>query len=218
VSEDLGWFCARLHFHLDAYPVLSDSQVESLYRHYELLVRWNRKMNLTSIRSPEEIVVRHYCESLFFAAQVPEPWGAASFADIGSGAGFPGVPMAVLRPDWKISLVESHQRKAVFLRESTRCLGNVSVLGSRAEELTTGFDVIVSRAVETEAVLSLLPRVASRVGLLIGAADYEGQRDRVDLVWESVVPVPWGERRLAVFGSGSTWNFNEIVPRGTFNT
>jgi 16S rRNA (guanine527-N7)-methyltransferase len=201
VSEDLAWFSARLHFHLDAYLVLSDSQVESLYRHYELLVRWNRKMNLTSIRSAAEIVVRHYCESLFFAAQVPEPWGAASFADIGSGAGFPGVPMAVLRPDWKIALVESHQRKAVFLRESTRCLGNVSVLGSRAEELTTGFDVMVSRAVETEAILSLLPRVASRVGLLIGAADYEGQRDRVDLVWEAVVPVPWADRRLAVFGS-----------------
>jgi rRNA small subunit methyltransferase G len=204
VAEDLAWFGGRLHYHLDSYLGLSDSQAESLYRHYELLVRWNRKMNLTSIRSPEEIVVRHYCESLFFASHVPESWGASSFADIGSGAGFPGVPMAVLRPDWRIALVESHQRKAVFLHESTRSLANVSVLGARAEELTGSFDVIVSRAVETGGILGLVPGVARRVGLLIGGADYEGLRGRVDLVWASVVRVPWGDRRLAVFGSCST--------------
>jgi 16S rRNA (guanine527-N7)-methyltransferase len=204
VAEDLAWFRARLRHHLDAYLVLSDSQVESLYRHYELLVRWNRKMNLTAIRSPEEIVVRHYCESLFFAAKVPGSWGAASFADIGSGAGFPGVPMAVQRPDWKISLVESHQRKAVFLRESTRCLGNVSVLGSRAGELTSSFDAIISRAVEAEEVLALLPSLARRMGLLIGAEDYERFRDRIGWIWDLVAAIPWGDRRLIVFGSCST--------------
>jgi 16S rRNA (guanine527-N7)-methyltransferase len=201
VAEDLAWFGGRLHYHLDSYLGLRDSQAESLYRHYELLVRWNRKMNLTSIRSPEEIVVRHYCESLYFASHVPESWGASSFADIGSGAGFPGVPMAVLRPDWRIALVESHQRKAVFLRESTRPLGNVSVLGWRSEVLTGPFDVIVSRAVEAGEVLSMIPQVACRVGLLVGIGDHEGQRDRAGVVWEAVVPLPWGDRRLAVFGS-----------------
>lgn len=155
-------------------------------------------MNLTSIRSPDEIVVRHYCESLFFAASVPEGWD--DFADIGSGAGFPGVPMAVFRPDWQMTLVESHQRKAVFLRESSRSLANVSVVARRAEDLDVSFGAIVSRAVDPEAILSILPRLGKRVGLLIGASDYEIVRGGSGLTWESIMPVPWGDRRLCVFG------------------
>ncbi len=198
MAEDLAWFNSRLHHHLDAYLLLSDAQVETLYRHYQSLGRWNRKMNLTSIRSPEEIVVRHYCESLFFAVHVPPGWN--DFADIGSGAGFPGVPMAVLRPGWKVTLVESHQRKAVFLRESTRNLANVSVTAQRAEKLEREFGVMVSRAVDPVKVLSLVPQVANRVGLLMSAPDYEGVRNMLGWAWESVVGVPGGERRLAVYG------------------
>jgi 16S rRNA (guanine527-N7)-methyltransferase len=184
---------------MDAYVSVTDAQVESLFRHYELLMRWNRKMNLTSIRSPEEIVVRHYCESLFFAANVPEGW--SDFADIGSGAGFPGVPMAVFRPDWKVTLVESQQRKAVFLRESTRSLANVSVFAERAENLARPFGAIVSRAVDPEAILSLVPRVANHVGLLLGASDVEGLRAKTEVNWLSVTRLPWGDHRLCVFGS-----------------
>jgi 16S rRNA (guanine527-N7)-methyltransferase len=197
VAEDVEWFSSRLHRHLDAHVLLSDAHVEALYRHYELLVRWNRKMNLTSIRAPEEIVVRHYCESLFFAAHVPAGWN--DFADLGSGAGFPGVPMAVLRSDWNITLIESHQRKAVFLRESTRGLSNVSVLARRAEDLNRRFGSVVSRAVDSQAVLALVPRVAPRVGLLMGDADYQIIRSGARFRWEAV-GVPWGERRLAAYG------------------
>src|SRR5260370_14286576 len=161
------------------------------------MVRLNQKMNLTTIRCPEEIVVRPYCESLFFAAHVPAGWN--DFADIGSGAGFPGVPMSVLRPDWSVVLVESHQRKAVFLRESTRGLSNVSVLAKRAEDLGRRFGAVVSRAVDSEPVLALVPRLSIQVGLLIGAADDARVRVRADLDWKSVVPVPWGERRLGGF-------------------
>jgi len=199
VPEDLAWFTARLHHHLDAYVSVTGAQVESLFRHYELLVRWNRRMNLTSIRSPEEMVVRHYCESLFFAANVPEGW--SDFADIGSGAGFPGVPMAVLRPDWKVTLVESHQRKAVFLRESTRSLPNVSVVAERAERLGGKFGAIVSRAVDPEGILALVPRFGNHVGLLLGSSDFEKLRVKTDLNWLSVTPLPWGDSRLCVFGS-----------------
>jgi 16S rRNA (guanine527-N7)-methyltransferase len=202
VAEDLDWFSARLHHHLDAHVSVTDVQVQLLFSHYELLVRWNRKMNLTSIRSPEEIVVRHYCESLFFAAHVPLGWG--DFADIGSGAGFPGVPMAIFRPDWKVTLVDSHQRKAVFLRECTRSLTNVKVDARRAEALDRSFGAVVSRAVDPEMILSLVPRLGSRVGLLIGSPDFD--RLRPSMIWESVRPVPWGDRLLCVFG---------CVPRGT---
>jgi 16S rRNA (guanine527-N7)-methyltransferase len=203
VPEDLPWFSSRLHHHLDTYLSVTDAQVESLFRHYELLVRWNRKMNLTSIRSPEEIVVRHYCESLFFAANVPQGWD--DFADIGSGAGFPGVPMAVLRPEWKVRLIESHQRKAVFLRESTRSLTNVFVVPQRVEELDRSFGAIVSRGVDPAAILALVPRLGLRVGLLIGWPDFE--RLSPCAAWESVRPLPWGDRRLCVYGSS--------IPRGT---
>jgi 16S rRNA (guanine527-N7)-methyltransferase len=197
VAEDLDWFSTRLHHHLDAYVSVTHAQVQSLFSHYELLVRWNRKMNLTSIRSPEEIVVRHYCESLFFAAHVPKGW--RDFADIGSGAGFPGVPMAVTRPDWKVTLVDSHQRKAVFLRECTRSLTNVSVLAERLEDLDRSFGAIVSRAVDPATILSL-PQLGKRFGLLVGAASYEMLRGETGLIWDSVVRVPWGDHRLCVFG------------------
>ena len=206
MAEDLVWFSTRLHHHLDPYLSLTETHVQSLFSHYELLVRWNRKMNLTSIRSPEEIVVRHYCESLFFAANVPEGW--SDFADIGSGAGFPGVPMAVLRPDWQVMLVESHQRKAVFLRESTRLLGNVSVVAERAEALNRLFGAIVSRAVDPEEILSLVARLGNRVGLLVGSADFESLHGRTVVAWESVTAVPWGDRRVCAFGGTP-------VPRGT---
>jgi len=199
VAEDLGWFGFRLHHHLDAYLSLTDPQVALLFRHYELLVRWNRKMNLTSIRSPEEIVLRHYCESLFFAANIPAGW--SNFADIGSGAGFPGVPMAVFRPAWNVTLIESHQRKTVFLREVTRELGNVSVVAGRAEDLDMSFGAIVSRAVDPEAILSLVPQLGNRVGVLIGSADFEVVRNKAGINWESVIRIPWGDQQLCVFGS-----------------
>jgi 16S rRNA (guanine527-N7)-methyltransferase len=190
---------------LKPYVALNEGQLGSLYEHYQLLLRWNSKINLTSIRKPADIVVRHYCESLFFAANIPDAPGSTSFADIGSGAGFPGVPMAILRPDWRITLVESHQRKAVFLRESSRGLTNVVVAAKRAEELDLKFDWLVSRAVTPNDVLNLAPKMGERVGLLVGAGDFEVLRENRGFVWSPPVSVPWGEKRLCLFGR-STWN------------
>src|SRR5687768_10049621 len=97
---------------------LSGPQVDQLAAHYELLLRWNQKLNLTSVKNEETMVRRHYCESVFVAVHLPsEP---ISVVDVGSGAGFPGFPIAVVRPDCAVTLVESHQRKAVFLRECSR--------------------------------------------------------------------------------------------------
>jgi len=155
-------------------------------------------MNLTTVKSGPEMVLRHYCESLFFGAHLPGD--AASIADIGSGAGFPGVPIAILKPACQVTLVESNQRKAVFLREATRELPNVSVLAQRAEEVSKRFEWAVSRAVDPEAVVALVPRLAPKIGLMVGEDDLLAIRRHSDIAWSEPVRLPWGDRRVCVFG------------------
>lgn len=203
MAEELAWFEAQLHRRLQPYLSLTDEQLGPLYRHYRMLMRWNSKINLTSIRNPEEVVERHYCESLFFAAQVPDGWDGMTVSDIGSGAGFPGVPMAVLRPTWRVTLVESHQRKSVFLRESTRAIPNIAVVAGRAEQLGQAFDLLVSRAVAPADVLQLVPRVAGCTGLLLGIDDLAAVQTDTRLTWSSPIIVPWGGRRVCAFGTVS---------------
>src|SRR5207302_3813646 len=103
-----------------------------------MMRRWNQVINLTRIEAVREIVDRHYAESLFLGAHLPP--GPLSIADVGSGAGFPGFPIAVLRPGCRVSLIESHKRKAVFLKEASRSIRNVKVLAQRAEEVSEAFD------------------------------------------------------------------------------
>ena len=93
---------------------LSDDQICSPLPALSALERWNKKMNLTSVQPGKETVLRHYCESLFFGSHLASE-SIDSIADIGSGAGFPGVPIAILKPECNVTLVESNQRKAVFL-------------------------------------------------------------------------------------------------------
>ncbi len=141
-------------------------------------------MNLTTVTDPVEAATRHYGESLFLAQRLT----AGSVADVGSGAGFPGVPAAILRGDCRFDLVESNQRKAVFLREAARNLPGVRVLGQRAENISGGYDWVVSRAVAVPEVLAL--RLGGRFGLLIGADDASG------LSGFEITPLPWGDRRV----------------------
>ena len=201
------WFADLLLRQLQGIVELSPLQLQQLHSHYELLVKWNEKINLTSVRSPEEIVVRHYCESLFFGAQLPDAPTGTRIVDVGSGAGFPGVPMAILRPDWRVTLVESHQRKAVFLRECSRELGNIAVVPKRAETMLGSFDCVVSRAVRAEDVLRAVHRLGRRIGLLVGQDDWENLKLWPDVAWRDPVPVLWTEKQLCAFGTH--------VPRGT---
>jgi 16S rRNA (guanine527-N7)-methyltransferase len=170
---------------------LSPGQVEALESHYRLLLRWNRTLNLTSIRKIEEAVERHYCESLFLGTHLPQ--GRLRIADIGSGSGFPGFPIAVLRPDCSVTLIESHQRKAVFLREASRSLPNVRVLARRAEDVDEQFDWAISRAVSYEDLASFLKNLAPNVDLLTGG---EAPVDGIGFVWQPPIPVPWGGQRF----------------------
>jgi 16S rRNA (guanine(527)-N(7))-methyltransferase RsmG len=185
-------------------PRLSERQLGQLYDHYELLIRWNQRMNLTTVKPGTETVVRHYCESLFFASGFPRGSDRISVLDLGSGAGFPGIPMAILRPDWHVTLVESSQRKAVFLRESTRDLKNVSVRAERMEHTQAHGDWVVSRAVNPKEVLSTVPRLGPNVGLMIGEDDFSIIRDDSRVAWAEPLRLPWGDRRLCVYGVCST--------------
>lgn len=192
------WFADLLQRELAAWVTLSPEQVSRLYEHYGLLERWNRRMNLTSVEPGRELVVRHYCESLFFAAQLENH--SSSVVDIGSGAGFPGVPIAILKPDSRVSLVESNQRKAVFLREATRHMANVSVVAQRAETVSHSFDWLVSRAVNPKDVVGLVPRLASRIGLMLGESDFLEIRNAKHIAWSEPIQLPWGDRRICVLG------------------
>lgn len=115
-----------------------------------LLVRWNRTYNLTAVRDPRDMVTRHLLDSLALA---PHLDGVATLADLGTGAGLPGIPLAIARPALQVALVESNGKKARFLRHAVRTLGldNASVHECRAEalDLPGRFDAITARALAT---------------------------------------------------------------------
>ena len=169
------------------YGSLTVKQIDQLEAHYNLLVLWNNRLNLTRIESLEDAVRLHYCESLFLGTRLPA--GPLRIVDVGSGAGFPGIPIAVLRPDCIVTLVESHQRKAVFLREAIRTLKNVAVVTDRAENLEPEYDWLVSRAVSPLAVIKL--QLANNLALLVGSEAIPG--------FESREPIPWGAGRFLAF-------------------
>src|SRR5438270_8397189 len=100
---------------------LADSELSSIRTYIDLLLKWNSKLNLTAIRDPEEIVTRHFGESLFAARQFfPACDSHDSVIDVGSGAGFPGLPLKLWSSSLNLTLIESNQRKATFLREVIR--------------------------------------------------------------------------------------------------
>jgi 16S rRNA (guanine527-N7)-methyltransferase len=151
-------------------PVLSEAQIEKtlhpflspvspelvqqLSVYLDLLVRWNERTNLTAVRSPEEMVRRHFGESLFAGQHLGE-FMPETLLDLGSGAGFPGMPIALLHPLSKVTLAESQNKKATFLREVVRTLGlsNVEIWVGRAEALPAGrmFHTVTMRAVDNMA-------------------------------------------------------------------
>lgn len=167
------------------YGSLSELQLRQLEDHFTSLTRWNERLNLTRIRDLADCVRFHYCESLFLAKFLPA--GRHRVVDIGSGAGFPGIPVAVLRPECEVTLVESHQRKSVFLRDCSRELKNIQVVAKRAEDVTDKFDWLVSRAVAPSDVLRL--NISNNIALLIG------QEDASNLSGVAQ-PIPWGKQRV----------------------
>ncbi len=126
---------------------LDDTQLAQLTRHLDLMDEWGERMNLTAIRERSQQLTRHVLDSLSVA-----PWlRGRRVADVGSGAGFPGIPLAIARPDLQFALIESTGKKCRFLEHVRDTLGlaNVEVVQSRAEGYATRerFDTVLARAV-----------------------------------------------------------------------
>lgn len=159
-----------------SFPELEAKAVESLGSYYGLVLKWNQYINLTTVTEPRVFAERHVGEAIFAAALISS--GATEFWDIGSGLGIPGIPVAVLRPDLDVRMVESNRKKAIFLEEAIYALhlGRAKVLNTRFESLT-GFSeesCVSMRAVEKmSAIVDLVLEKAGSAGqfLIFGAAD-----------------------------------------------
>jgi len=219
--------------------VLSPDQLQSISTYIDLLLHWNSRINLTGIRNPEEIVTRHFGESLFAAshlfprissasstpalseaegssavkdfdsAEARSPIAEARLADLGSGAGFPGIPIKLWAPNIALTLIESNQKKATFLREVARALTltDINIQNTRAQTLPPAtFDVITLRAVER--LPEVLPVAASllgpqgRLALLIASPQLEATRSTLlNLAWDAPITIPQSQSRLLLVGT-----------------
>jgi 16S rRNA (guanine527-N7)-methyltransferase len=241
--------------------VLSSAQLQHISTYIDILCRWNSRINLTAIRDREEIVTRHFGESLFVArhlfprrksagesargegvadggasaggvrdggaadarasggrsalevaeqgemrALAPE---AVRVADIGSGAGFPGLPIKLWCPVIGLTLIESNHKKAAFLREITRALTltDVNIQNARAESLSAAAcDVVTLRAVERfEAILPTAAAwvaPAGRLALLIGSSQQNHARAAlINFTWAGPVPIPGSRSRMMLIAT-----------------
>jgi len=170
-------------------------------------MRWNEKLNLTAIRNPLEILYRHFCESMFAAGAIPVDKGR--LADIGSGPGFPGIPLKIIRPELELCLVESNIKKGTFLAEVVRelQLSNTRVLISRYEELgeeVSPLDYVCSRAVgEFGPFLEWAGSEvvgARQVILWIGGRDLEEARKSSQWEWREPILIPQSLQRYLLVG------------------
>ncbi len=192
---------------------LSLAQVRLISMYVDLLLRWNDRVNLTAIRKPGEIITRHFGESLFAARQLfPQPevetGTTAQVIDIGSGAGFPGLPAKIWAPHIRLTLIESNQKKATFLREVVRHLGlaNVDVFAARAKTyLGNPGDVVMFRAVEQfeTALLEAAGLVgpSGRLAVLVGKSQLDRARQLLPgLRWRDPIRLPLSSSRLLIIG------------------
>ena len=212
---------------------LTTTALERISTYIDILLRWNARINLTAIRDPEQIVTRHFGESLFaarhlfplppsvspvssvvkdvdfdLASDKRPPTSGPRVADLGSGPGFPGLPIKLWAPHISLTLIESNHKKAAFLREVTRALTltDVDIQNARAETLTTPFDVVTLRAVERfEAILpaaASLVAPAGRLALLISAAQQAKVRSTLSqLAWSEPYPIPQSRSRTLLVAS-----------------
>ena len=220
----------------------------------DILKRWNERTNLTAIRNEEEIVTRHFGESLFAARQLfplcsplfsvvkdvrvadVDSASAAerrqnaahsvsrgftsqeeeaakqrkkiTLADIGSGAGFPGIPIKLWAREISLTLIESNHRKATFLREIARALTlmDVNIMSARAETVSQTFDVVTLRAVERfDSILPVasgLVAPGGRLALLIGSAQLPSAQSALPaFAWHPPTPIPSSQSRVIAIAS-----------------
>jgi len=193
---------------LAPFAQLEEQQLRLTSIYIDLLLKWNARINLTSVRDPEEIVTRHFGES-FFAAQILRSRGPVRRGiDLGAGAGFPGIPMAMLMPETAFTLIESNQKKATFLREVIFALGlkNAGTFTGRGEDYRERADLVTMRAVERfEKALPVaigLLEPGGKAGLMIGESQVpQAKALAPEVKWTELVPVPSGHFRVLLIGT-----------------
>ncbi len=180
---------------------------ETLRRYLELLARWNRKIRLTAIREPEEILERHLGEAFFAVRAVPISPG--KLVDIGSGAGFPAIPIKLVVPQMDVTLVESNRRKCAFLKEVILQLGlkGISVRNTRFEELRPdeiSADYITCRAVgQFETLIEWAKNTliaGGRLVLWLGRDDARRISLKRGWTWEKAIELPNSKQRVLLVG------------------
>jgi 16S rRNA (guanine527-N7)-methyltransferase len=193
---------------------LSPIQLRSISIYINVLLRWNARINLTAVREPEEIVTRHFGESIFAArhlfpeiqtgTQKPTP----HVIDVGSGPGFPGLPIKIWAPQVRLTLIESNNKKATFLREVVRNLGltGVDVFAGRANAFTgPKADVVTLRAVERfESILPVAAELMAATGwfaMLVGEIQLRVVIELFPgLKWDQPIKLPLSKSRVLILG------------------
>jgi 16S rRNA (guanine527-N7)-methyltransferase len=173
--------------------------------YFSLFLRWNARLNLSSVRDQEGILSTHLVESIVVSNKLPQ--GISTLLDFGSGAGLPGIPIALCRPEIAVTLAESQGKKAAFLQEAVRTLGiTAKVHAGRAEALDAVFDCVVLRAVDRmlKAVAAAVPLVAPAGWLALMTTEAELPRLQdaagAEFRWAEPMRLPGSESRLLALG------------------
>jgi 16S rRNA (guanine527-N7)-methyltransferase len=192
---------------------LQVKQNKQLNDYVTLIMRWNTRTNLTAVRDEEGILSRHIVESIACAQALPDC--IATLLDFGSGAGFPGLPIAICRPETAVTLAESQGKKAAFLQEALRILecstwnNPAKVYAGRAETLTTQYDCVTLRAVDhmeraVEAA-SQLVKPGGWLALMTTTADLAQIQSAAghQYIWSEPIALPAGDHRILALGHRS---------------
>ncbi|MGH9681245.1 MAG: 16S rRNA (guanine(527)-N(7))-methyltransferase RsmG [Candidatus Acidiferrales bacterium] len=186
---------------------LSDLQLNQVREYVRLLLKWNRSMSLTTVTNPVEIVSRHFGESFFVTALLPMERGR--LADLGSGAGFPGLALKILQPGLRVCLIESNKKKCAFLSEVTRALDlhDVEILPERFGDVRPErdfADFVTARALGGFPVLLRWARaglsVRGHVLLWAGGEDIPGITNSPGWIWNPPARIPESLRRYILVG------------------
>ena len=161
--------CKEIFARQDGLPIPTEEQADKLFRLTEIMLETNRHMNLTAITDESAVILKHYADSLTVSTRIPN---GASVIDIGCGAGFPTLPLAIFRPDLRVTAVDSTAKRVEYVRRTAESLSlvNVTAIAARAEELAKKdeyrerFDFVTARAVASLPMLAELCLPFVRVG------------------------------------------------------
>lgn len=184
-----------------------DAEAAARFEVYlSLFIRWNARLNLSAVREEEQIMSRHLLESIAVARALP--MGISTLLDFGSGAGLPGIPIALCRPDIAVTLAESQAKKAAFLQEVVRTLDiPVRVFGGRAEPIGELFDCVALRAVDkmpkAVAAAARLLAPAGWLALMTTTTQLAALKSAAgpDFAWKLQTQLPGASQRIVAFGA-----------------